>query len=194
MLKVDLSNDPFTREAQDLLKGWDFTQPADSAAAAYYNAVWSNLLRLGFDDELGTALAADGGDRWFEVVTVLLQRKSDPWWDNKATAGAVENRDEILRQAMVAARVELTRKLGKDVSRWQWGRLHTLELVHTPLGGSSVPGPIRAMVNRGPVAAGRRHLDRRRHRLERRRRATRSTGCRRCAWWSTSPTSTARPG
>ncbi|MGN6613104.1 MAG: penicillin acylase family protein [Angustibacter sp.] len=150
MLKVDLSDDPFTREAQDLLKGWDFTQPADSAAAAYYNAVWSNLMRLGFDDELGDALAADGGDRWFQVVTVLLQRKSDPWWDNKATAGAVENRDEILRQAMVAARVELTRKLGKDVSRWQWGRLHTLELVHTPLGGSSVPGPVRALVNRGP--------------------------------------------
>ena len=150
MLKVDLSGDQFTREAQDLLKGWDFTQPADSAAAAYYTAVWSNLLRLGFDDELGDSLAADGGDRWFEVVTTLLQRKSDPWWDNRATAGAVENRDEILRQAMVAARVELTRKLGKDVSRWQWGRLHRLELVHTPLGGPTVPGPIRAMVNRGP--------------------------------------------
>jgi penicillin amidase len=154
LLKVDLSDDPFTREAQDLLKGWDFTQPADSAAAAYYNAVWSNLLRLGFDDELGDALAADGGDRWFEVVTQLLQRRSDPWWDNKATAGAIENRDEILHQAMVEARVELTRKLGKDVSRWQWGRLHRLELVHTPLGGASVPGPVRALVNRGPWELG----------------------------------------
>ncbi len=154
LLKVDLSRDQFTREAQDLLKGWDFTQPADSAAAAYYNAVWSNLLRLGFDDELGNQLAADGGDRWFEVVKTLLQRKSDPWWDNRATAGAVENRDEILRQAMVAARVELTRKLGKDASRWQWGRLHRLELVHTPLGGSSVPGPVRALVNRGPFELG----------------------------------------
>jgi penicillin amidase len=154
LLKIDLSDDQFTHEAQDLLKGWDLTQPPDSAAAAYYNAVWSNLLRLGFDDELGDALAADGGDRWFQVVTVLLQRKSDPWWDNKATAGAVENRDEILRQAMVAARVELTRKLGKDVSRWQWGRLHRLELVHTPLGGSSVPGPVRAIFNRGPFELG----------------------------------------
>jgi penicillin G amidase len=154
MLKVDLSQDQFTREAQDLLRGWDFTQPPDSAAAAYYNAVWSNLLRLGFDDELGDQLAADGGDRWFEVVTSLLPVKSDPWWDNKATAGAVENRDEVLRQAMVSARVELTRKLGKDVSRWQWGRLHRLELVHTPLGGASVPGPVRALVNRGPYELG----------------------------------------
>ncbi len=154
LLGTDLSRDPFTREAQNLLKGWDGTQAADSAAAAYYNAVWSNLLRLGFDDELGADLAADGGDRWFEVVTTLLRRKSDPWWDNRATPGAIENRDEIIRQAMVAARLELTRKLGKDVARWQWGRLHRLELVHTPLGGPSVPGPVRALFNRGPYELG----------------------------------------
>ena len=59
-------------------KGWDFTQPPDSAAAAYYNAVWRNLMRLGFDDELGDDLQADGGDRWFQVVTTLLKRKSRP--------------------------------------------------------------------------------------------------------------------
>jgi penicillin amidase len=154
LLATSFKADPFTREAQDLLRGWAYTQPPDSAAAAYYNAVWRNLMRLGFDDELGEDLQADGGDRWFEVVTSLLKRKSDPWWDNRATPGAIENRDEILRQAMVSARLELTRDLGKDVSRWQWGRLHRLELEHTPLGGSSVPGPIRAMFNRGPVELG----------------------------------------
>jgi penicillin G amidase len=154
LLETDLSKDQFTREAQDLLRGWDYRQPADSAAAAYYNAVWSNLLRLGFDDELGADLAADGGDRWFEVVTTLLKRKSDAWWDNRATPGAIENRDEIIRQAMVAARLELTRKLGKDVSRWEWGKLHRLDLVHTPLGGDTVPGPIRAIFNRGPYELG----------------------------------------
>ncbi len=154
LLSTDLRDDPFTREAQDLLRGWDFSQPPDSAAAAYYNAVWSNLLRLGFDDELGSQLAADGGERWFEVVKTLLKRRSDAWWDNRATPGAIENRDEIIRQAMVAARLDLTRQLGKDVSRWQWGRLHRLELEHTPLGGASVPGPIRAMFNRGPFELG----------------------------------------
>jgi penicillin amidase len=150
LLKVKLSDDPFTREAQDLLRTWDYGQPSDSAAAAYFNAVWRNILRLGFDDELGDDLAADGGDRWFAVVANLLQSRSDRWWDNRATPGAVENRDEILHQAMVAARLELTRKLGKDVSRWQWGRLHRLELTHQVLGGSTVPGPVRGMFNRGP--------------------------------------------
>jgi penicillin amidase len=154
LLKVDLSKDAFTREAQQLLRGWDFTQPPTSAAAAYYNAVWRNLLRLGFDDELGVDLAADGGDRWFEVVTALLQRKDDPWWDNKATPGAVENRDENVRQAMTSARIELTKSLGKDPTHWQWGRLHRLELKHAVLGGHTVPTPVRWLVNRGPWDVG----------------------------------------
>jgi penicillin amidase len=150
LLSVDFSRDAFTREAQQLLRGWDYTQPPDSAAAAYYNAVWRNLLRLGFDDELGVDLAADGGDRWFEVVSLLLKRKDDPWWDNKATPGAVENRDEIVRQAMTSARIELTRSLGKDPTHWQWGRLHRLDLKHAVLGGHTVPAPVRWLVNRGP--------------------------------------------
>jgi penicillin amidase len=154
LLKVDFSKDAFTREAQQLLRGWDFTQPPTSAAAAYYNAVWRNLLRLGFDDELGVDLAADGGGRWFEVVTALLQRKDDPWWDNKATPGAVENRDEIVRQAMTSARIELTKSLGKDPTHWQWGRLHRLELKHAVLGGHTVPTPVRWLVNRGPWDVG----------------------------------------
>ena len=46
----------FTREARELLRTWDFTTPTgdgeSGAAAAYYNAVWRNLLELLFDDEL----------------------------------------------------------------------------------------------------------------------------------------------
>lgn len=154
LLKARLADDPFTAEARDLLRGWDYTQPPDSAAAAYYNAVWRSLLRLAFDDELGADLAADGGGRWFEVVTQLLRRPGDPWWDNRATAGLVESRDEIVRQALVAARIDLTRSLGKDPARWQWGRLHRLTLEHPVLGADSTPGPVRALVNRGPWQLG----------------------------------------
>lgn len=154
LLRIRFSRDPFTAEAQDLLRGWDLTQSADSAAAAYYNAVWRSLLRLGFDDELGGDLAADGGDRWFAVVTSLLARPGDAWWDDRLTPGLVESRDEILRQAMAAARVELTKALGKDPSRWQWGRLHRLTLQHPVLGGEQAPALLRRLVNRGPIELG----------------------------------------
>ena len=43
---LDVRLDAWDREAQDLLRDWDFSQPADSAAAAYFNAVWKNLLSI----------------------------------------------------------------------------------------------------------------------------------------------------
>ncbi|WP_353951159.1 penicillin acylase family protein [Knoellia sp. S7-12] len=143
----------FTREAQDLLRDWDHTTPADDsrtgAAAAYYNAVWDNLLRLLFDDEVPEDLRANGGSRYMAAVGRLLANPRSVWWDNRETAGITEGRDEILRQAQVEARLELTKRLGKDPDDWRWGALHTLELTHQVLGGDSVPGIVRSIFNRG---------------------------------------------
>ena len=41
------------------------------------------------------------------------------------------------------ARLDLTKTLGKDPTTWRWGRLHTLTLQNSVLGGEAVPGPIR---------------------------------------------------
>ncbi|KGN30220.1 penicillin amidase [Knoellia sinensis KCTC 19936] len=143
----------FTREAQDLLRDWDFTTPADDstsgAAAAYYNAVWANLLTLLFDDEVPEDLRADGGDRYMAVVGRLLDNPKSAWWDNRQTAGITEGRDEILRQAQVEARLELTRTLGKDPDDWRWGALHRVDLEHRPLGSDTLPGVVRSVFNRG---------------------------------------------
>ncbi|MFV2118641.1 penicillin acylase family protein [Streptomyces sp. Act-28] len=59
LLKVDIS-DPYVREAQRLLEGWDYTQEADSPAAAYFNAVWRNVLKLAFGDKLPKELRVKG--------------------------------------------------------------------------------------------------------------------------------------
>jgi penicillin amidase len=150
LLKVNLRKDPFTRQAQQLLRGWDFSTGAKSAPAAYYNAVWSNLLRLTFDDELSGDLRAAGGDRWFTVVDSLLKDPDNAWWDDKGTPGVIEGRDEILREALVEGRAELTKSLGKDPNKWEWGQLHQLTLEHLVLGGSGTPGIVRSMFNRGP--------------------------------------------
>jgi penicillin amidase len=153
LLKADLKKDPFAEDAKELLRTWNYTQPAgkspSSAAAAYYNAIYSNVLRLTFNDELGD-MKADGGSRWMQALTGLLTRQGDGWWDNKLTPGVIEGRDEILRQSMVAARLDLTTKLGKAPVTWQWGRLHQLTLKHQILGGDSVSAPVRAIFNRGP--------------------------------------------
>ncbi|MFD9241267.1 penicillin acylase family protein [Streptomyces sp. NPDC059556] len=59
LLKIDIS-DPYVREAQKLLEGWDYTQEPDSAAAAYFNAVWRNVLKLSFGNKLPKELRAEG--------------------------------------------------------------------------------------------------------------------------------------
>ncbi|MEU9363252.1 penicillin acylase family protein [Streptomyces avermitilis] len=59
LLKLDVA-DKHVREAQKLLEGWDYTQDADSAAAAYFNAVWRNVLKLAFGNKLPKELRVQG--------------------------------------------------------------------------------------------------------------------------------------
>ncbi len=155
LLKVDLGRDDFTKQAQDLLRGWDYSNPAgkseSGAAAAYYNAVWSSLLDLTFNDELPQDLRADGGDQWMQAVSVLLTKPRSAWWDDKRTPGITEGQSEVLRQALVKARLDLTTELGKEPSDWEWGRLHQLTFQHQVLGGDDVPGIVARLFNRGPM-------------------------------------------
>ncbi len=144
--------DGYTRSGVVLLRDWDFEQPADSAAAAYYNAVWRNLLELTFHDEIRESLWPEGGQRWFAVVTQLLDRPDDPWWDNRSTDDVVETRDDVLRAALSAARHDLTREQSPTPTDWQWGRDHVLDLEHAM--GGSAPGPVGGLLNRGPWSVG----------------------------------------
>ncbi|HSK55100.1 MAG TPA: penicillin acylase family protein [Jiangellales bacterium] len=152
LLRVPALGD-YYRDGQDLLRDWDYRQEPDSAAAAYFNAVWSNLLRLTFHDELPDELWPSGDGRWFEVVRGLMERFDDPFWDDVTTETVRETRDTILRRAMEDARDDLTRRLGKDPAGWSWGRLHALELREGTFGDSGV-GPVEALFNRGPYEVG----------------------------------------
>ncbi|CAB4723092.1 MAG: penicillin acylase family protein [Actinobacteria bacterium] len=135
---------------QRLLGDWDFSQPAEgdqSAAAAYFNVVWRNLLELTFHDELSEDVWPDGGQRWYAVVTRLLDEPADPWWDDVTTEDVTERRDDILRSALLAARDELTRRQAHDADKWTWGHLHRLDLRSPTLGESGI-GPVEWLVNR----------------------------------------------
>ncbi|MFS0692294.1 penicillin acylase family protein [Streptomyces nitrosporeus] len=59
-LKKITIKDQSVREAQKLLEGWDYTQEPDSAAAAYFNGVWRNILKLAFGNKLPKELRAEG--------------------------------------------------------------------------------------------------------------------------------------
>ncbi|MFF4604449.1 penicillin acylase family protein [Streptomyces sp. NPDC001339] len=76
LMKIDIK-DPYVREAQKLLEGWDFTQEPDSAAAAYFNAVWRNTLQLAFGDKMPKELRVKG-----ECLTVRPADETGPADEN----------------------------------------------------------------------------------------------------------------
>ncbi|MFF0388970.1 penicillin acylase family protein [Kitasatospora sp. NPDC004615] len=82
LLKVQI-DDPYVREAQDLLKDWNYHQDADSAAAAYYNGVWRNLLMLSFGQKFPADLRVEGD-------CLLVRQKRDNTLPDDALGGAAQ--------------------------------------------------------------------------------------------------------
>lgn len=144
-------DDPFVAEAVELFDDWDMRADADSAAAAYFFAVWTNLLKLTFWDQLPESQRPNGGSQWLEAVRGLLKDETNVWWDDRATINVVESRDEILHTALTDARTQLTVLLDKDPKKWRWGDLHDAAPTHAVLGGEDIPGPIRSLVNPKPI-------------------------------------------
>jgi penicillin amidase len=138
--------------ARALLDEWDLQQNADSAAAAYFAAVWRHLLQRTFVDDLPPQSEIEGDDRWMEVVRGLVGDPDAQWWDDARTDQR-EGRDDMLRAALIDARAELSERLGDDPAQWRWGELHTLSLQHMTLGSSGIP-VVEWMFNRGPVQVG----------------------------------------
>lgn len=137
----------YYRDGQDLLRDWDFQDRVDSPAAAYFNVVWANLLDLAFSDDLRERIRPEGGSRWVQVVSGLLRRPAHPFWDDQTTEDVVEVRDDILLEALVRARDELTRARSVRADEWTWGFLHRLDLEHQTLGQSGV-GLVERLLNR----------------------------------------------
>ncbi|MEV0421816.1 penicillin acylase family protein [Streptosporangium canum] len=136
-------------DARELLRTWDYSQGAGSSPAMYFNAVWRHLLVETFNDDLPESAWPTGGDRWFEVVRVMLDNPGDPFWDDARTSGT-ETRDDMLRRAMAMAYDELNARLGPDVKAWRWGDLHALTLTNQTFGTSGI-GPVEWLFNRGPL-------------------------------------------
>jgi len=143
-------DDPKLAAALDQLRGWDFQQTLDSQPAAIYMSFLNHLVADTFNDDLPEGYAAGGGpDNWVTLRGLLTKPTSD-WWDSQPTP-AVEQRDDILRQAFTEGYAALEQRLGSNAAGWTWGALHTTTFENETLGRSGV-GPIEAIFNRGPYA------------------------------------------
>ncbi|MFJ6212588.1 penicillin acylase family protein [Streptomyces sp. NPDC092296] len=129
LLKIGIK-DSYVRDAQDLLKDWNYHQDSGSAAAAYYNGVWRNLLLRAFGDKFPADLRAEGDCQ-------LVEQKADETLPDDAVGGKPKRveecgvRDDGTAQPDGGDRwMEVVRQLLKDPKSPWWdytdayGRVH----------------------------------------------------------------------
>ena len=151
LLKIRV-DDPFVREGQQTLVGWDYTMTADSAAAAYFAVLCHDLRKLVLADQLPAELWPQGDDQWFAALSQLVREPDNPWWDD-VSSPQVERRDDVLLAALTLARKEATSLMSRDPGEWRWGHIHRLRLRNQTLGTSGL-APVEALFNREDAAVG----------------------------------------
>ncbi|MEC7478160.1 MAG: penicillin acylase family protein [Bacteroidota bacterium] len=122
-----------------VLRGWDGSHLAEEVApTAYYRWMYRTIQGAMFDEfeaAAGAAQAQEKFEAWHKTIVSenafpkLLANAESPWWDDVRT-DAVETASDIVARAWTVAREDLTRALGDNPEKWQYGRLHTVVHEH----------------------------------------------------------------
>ncbi|GJE39516.1 penicillin acylase family protein [Methylobacterium persicinum] len=115
------------RAAQDMLRGFDGTLAAGSAAAALVEVLWVRHLR----PALIAALVPDPAIR-----RLIPPGDAESLIQGLESRLAPGRRDELLADTLAAAWATCRDKMGDDPDAWTWGRIHRALFTHplSPLG------------------------------------------------------------
>ncbi|SAL60106.1 penicillin amidase [Caballeronia terrestris] len=142
------SDDPDTRAALAMLKGWDAQMRADSAQAALEEVWLARHLGRSFKDAvLPKPAAASFGAPDTAVMLDSLEQPQERFGDNPDA-----KRDAVLLASLRDAYREMVRLQGADASAWQWGKLQTNLNAH-PF-ADLVDADMHAKLNVGPTGKG----------------------------------------
>jgi penicillin amidase len=138
--------------ALGLLRTWDFNGGGDSAAEAIFQAWFYHLAPAIVGDELGPVRRSYEGR--FSYITRfiigLLNGHATSWCDDVATPSQ-ETCDQSVTKALEAAVADLTTRLGTDMRRWRWDRVHRAIFPHQ---GLDSVAPLRWFLSRSMPSAG----------------------------------------
>lgn len=142
------SQDPDTRAALAMLKGWDGRLDAESAQAALEEVWLSRYLGAAFKDAvLPKAAASSFGSPDTAVMLDSLEHPEARFGEHAHT-----KRDAVLLESLHDAHAEMVRLQGPDPRQWQWGKLQTNVDKH-PF-SDIVDDDMRKKIDVGPVGKG----------------------------------------
>ncbi len=137
----------------NLFKNWNYNLSAGEQISAIYEVFFKHLLRNIFLNKMGQSLYNEFvlvQNIPFRSLMQLMHTPNSTWFDDPSTP-IIENRDEVIRKSLDEALTELENKYGKDLTNWQWGRMHYVVFKHFFSGYSSI---VDNMVNIGPFPIG----------------------------------------
>lgn len=139
--------DKVINEMIKYLKEWDFHAGVDSVATTIFEEAMRWAVKNTLDDELGEEITEFylNSDVTIASFNSILDNPESILFDNIKTE-VRETREQILVKSLIDAKNWLSKKFGKEVSNWKWGRLHTLTFKHA-LG---VFWPLSEWFNIGP--------------------------------------------
>jgi len=138
---------PIEQNALEQLSVWDYQFDTESVGASVYGVFCDAIIRHLLLDELGEDMFrayCSVADRW-SFFKYVIHDDTCFLWDDISTPNK-ETRSDILYCSFKEAVQVLKKKMGKDVTQWKWGQIHTLEF-HHPLGYIPV---LRKIFNVGP--------------------------------------------
>jgi penicillin amidase len=148
LLKTLTSQDPLTARALELLKEWDASDRADSAAAALFEVWIAKHLR---NAVVAIVTPAPARPLMTEVdigaVISLFERA-----DAALGSDPAGTRDRILIETLKSAIVELNERLGERTENWAWGKLHRATFVHAL--AALTDEPTKSQLTVGPLSIG----------------------------------------
>ncbi|MEJ5262562.1 MAG: penicillin acylase family protein [Ignavibacterium sp.] len=139
-------------ESLELLEKWDYDLNGSYQVAAIYQVFLKYLLRNIYLDEMGDDLF----NKFLFIANVpyrslLKVIRSESSWFDDVTTSKIEDKNFIIRKSLSDALTYLEKNYGKDLSGWQWGRIHKVIFKHSFSGNFNL---IDKFVNIGPFEIG----------------------------------------
>ncbi len=144
-------------QAVRMLRQWNQDARGDSAAAAIFEAWFLRLAPTLVEDKLGPVTTENYQGRFSYVTRFVLRTlgsqstSRDARWCDDTRTTRIETCDEAVTRALHEAVIDLTRRLGGDMTRWRWDAVHRAVFPHQGLDGVAALG---ALVSRSAPSGG----------------------------------------
>ena len=140
---------PAGQQAFSMLEKWNGDHQLNQVEPTIFYRFIFQVIENTFRDELDLQRTYEFQNTyaWKRNMEHFMVNDSSAWWDNVKTRDLRETRATVLTASLEQTAQWLTTDLGKDMTKWTWNKVHTIEHKH-PLG--IVPG-LGRFFNVGPL-------------------------------------------